>query len=88
MAAYRIDFAPSAYRAFAKLDPSIRRRLSPAIDVLAEEPRPPGAKRLVADEPLYRIRIGAYRVVYAIEDDALVVLVVKLGHRRDVYRDR
>jgi mRNA interferase RelE/StbE len=70
-----------------KLDPQIRTRLAPRISALADEPRPIRSKKLVATEELYRIRVGAYRVVYRIENDALVVLVLKLGHRRDVYRD-
>jgi len=86
MSAYRIEFAPRAYRQFAKLPSGVRRRLGPHIDGLAVEPRPSGVKRLVADEELYRIRVGAYRVVYAVEEDRLVVLVVKIGHRRDTYR--
>ena len=87
MATYRIEFARSTARTFGKLDPQTRRRLEPHISALAENPRPEGSKRLVIDDELYRIRVGAYRVVYAIEDEVLVVLVVKLGHRRDVYRD-
>ncbi len=87
MATYRIEFARSAARAFGKLDHQTRRRLAPHISALAEDPRPEGSKQLVASDELYRIRVGAYRVVYTIEDEILVVLVIKLGHRRDVYRD-
>lgn len=83
---YRIEFAPSAACAFGDLHAEVQRRLAPHIDSLAEEPRPAAAKRLAGDSALWRIRVGAYRIVYAIEDGALVVLVVKLGHRRDVYR--
>jgi len=87
MPAYRIEFSPQAYRQFGKLTADTRRRLTPHIEALAEEPRPPHAERLPSDLALWRIRIGAYRVVYTIEDERLVVLVIKLGHRRDVYRD-
>jgi mRNA interferase RelE/StbE len=87
MAEYRIEFTPSAYRAFAKLDQQIRQRLEPAISALAREPRPRDCKRLTANGNLLRIRVGAYRVVYFVEDDILLVLVIKLGHRRDVYRE-
>ena len=87
MAPYRIEFALSAYRAFARLDPHIRRRLAPHIDALGTDPRPAGARRLVSDDELFRIRVGAYRVVYRVKADVLVVLAMKLGHRRDVYRD-
>ena len=62
------------------------RRVDARILALAEDPRPPGAKRLAGSEGLHRIRVGDYRVVYAIEDDVLLVLVVRIGHRRDVYR--
>ena len=87
MATYRIEFSRAAYGAFERLDPPVRGRLAPHIDRLAEDPRPQGAKRLSADDELWRIRVGGYRVIYRIEDDVLLVVVVKLGHRRDVYRN-
>lgn len=83
---YRIEFAPAAVRQFSKLPHEAQRRIAPHIDALAEQPRPESAKRLVANEELWRIRVGSHRVVYAVEDERLLVLVVKLGHRRDVYR--
>lgn len=86
MAACRVEFAASARRQFAKLSADARARLAPHIDRLAEDPRPPGAKRLVASEELYRSRVGPYRIVHAIQDETLVVLVVKVGHRGDAYR--
>lgn len=64
----------------------MQKRLAAAIDMLAADPRPPGAKRLAGAVDLWRIRVGNHRIVYTIEDDVLVVLVVELGHRRDVYR--
>lgn len=88
MPVFRIEFAPSAYRALGKLDPQIRARLAPHIAALANEPRAAGSKRLAGMDDLYRIRVGAYRIVYRVEDDVLIVLVLKLGHRRDVYRGR
>jgi mRNA interferase RelE/StbE len=87
MSAYRIEFTTSAYRSFGKLDPQVRKRLEPHISALADDPRPSGPKKLVGVEALYRIRVGAYRIAYQIQDDVLLVLVVKLGHRRDIYRD-
>lgn len=86
MSPYRVEFGSSAYRGFAKLEPSVRIRVAARIEELADDPRPRTAKRLVAPEELYRIRVGAYRVVYAVEDDVLIVLVLKIGHRRDIYR--
>jgi len=87
MDSYRIEFAPSAYRTFGKLDPQVRKRLEPRISSLAENPYPPDSVRLTTTDELYRIRAGAYRIIYRVEDEVLVVLVLKLGHRRDVYRD-
>ena len=87
MARYSLEFSARAYRQFAKLERSAQQRLAPAIDTLADDPHPASSVKLVGGDDLYRIRVGAYRIVYAIEDDRLVVLVVKLGHRRDVYRE-
>lgn len=86
MAGWRVEFSSAAARQFRKLPGPLQLRILPHIESLAYEPRPNGAKKLVADEELWRIRVGLYRVVYAIRDSVLVVLVVKVGHRRDVYR--
>lgn len=63
-----------------------RRRIQAAIDRLAEEPRPPGVRALKGRPGEMQIRVGDYRVVYTIHDDHLLVLVVEVGHRREVYR--
>jgi mRNA interferase RelE/StbE len=84
---YTVDFTPAAARQFRKLPRNVQAVLRPAIDALAEEPRPPGVKKLTSTEQgTYRIREGDYRIVYDIEDDILLVLVVRVGHRREVYR--
>jgi mRNA interferase RelE/StbE len=83
---YRIDIAPGAQRQLRKLDPQARRRIQAAIELLAEEPRPPAAKMLVNSDGAWRVRVGDYRVIYDIEDDRLVVLVLAAGHRREIYR--
>ena len=88
MVRYSIEFSSRAYRQFAKLDPAARARLAPEIDALADDPRPAGAIVLRGSDGTYRLRVGTYRVVFTIEDEQLVVLVVKIGHRRDVYRER
>jgi mRNA interferase RelE/StbE len=85
---YEVRFSTRAYRQFGKLDPATRSRLAPSIQASADDPRPVGAKRLVAAGPLMRIRVGAWRVVYTVDDGRVLVLVVTLGHRRDVYRER
>ena len=61
-------------------------RIAAAIEALAGDPRPSGVTKLRGPEAFYRIRVGDYRVVYAIEDDGLLVLVVRVAHRREVYR--
>lgn len=63
-----------------------RQRIASAISALADEPRPHGSEKLSGAKDRHRIRIGDYRVVYGIEDDVLTVWVVKVGHRREVYR--
>lgn len=69
-----------------KLDPQARRRLQATIELLADVPRPPAAKKLVDSGGAWRVRIGDYRVIYDIYDDRLVVLVLQVGHRREIYR--
>ena len=81
---YRVQVAPAAVRQLRKLDPSARRRLLAAIELLAGQPRPAGAKKLVGGDGEWRVRTGDYRVVYEIRDD--VLLVVAVGHRRDIYQ--
>ncbi len=85
-AAYRIVFAPRAERDLRALPPEVQRRLKPRIDSLAHTPRPRGVKALSGEEGLLRLRIGDYRIVYQAEDHALTVLILKIGHRREVYR--
>ena len=85
-ARYRIEFAPSARRAFLSLDKAAQKRLRPHIESLAGDPRPAGAKALTGRRGQLRLRVGDYRIVYVIEDDVLLVLVVRVGHRKDVYR--
>ena len=81
---YRIQVLPSAVRAIKKLPPGTKRRIQAVIELLADEPRPPAAKKLTA-RPEWRVRTGDYRVLYRIQDDVLTVVVVDAGHRREVY---
>jgi mRNA interferase RelE/StbE len=81
---YRIELRPAAVRALRRLDPQVRGRVQGAIALLAEDPRPPGARAL-RGRPGLRVRVGDYRVIYTVQDDVLLVVVVTLGHRRDVY---
>jgi mRNA interferase RelE/StbE len=78
---YRVLLAPSAARELRKFDPDVRRRIQAALDLLATEPRPPAATRLVGGSGEWRVRTGDNRIVYEINDDQLLVLVLRTAHR-------
>ena len=84
--AYRIEFARKALREFQNLPAQVKKRLKPKIDALGQNPRPRGVKKIEGKENLYRIRVGDYRVIYEVQDKVLLVLVVKLGDRKDIYK--
>ena len=88
MPRYVIDLAPAADRDLRRLSVSIQRRIVAAIEKLADDPRPPGVVKLAGDENLWRIRVGRYRVVYEIHDKRLLVVVLRVGHRKDIYRNK
>ena len=83
---YKIEFTKKANKQFQSLPPHVKKRISPKIENLAQNPRPQGVVKLSGEDDAYRIRVGDYRVVYNIEDDILQVLVFRVDHRRDVYR--
>ena len=84
MSEYRIELRPAAVRALRKLDKPTRLRIQGVIALLAEDPRPPAARALQG-RPGWRVRVGDYRVIYTVADDVLLVLIVALGHRREIY---
>jgi mRNA interferase RelE/StbE len=83
---YALRVLPSAEKALRVLPRSAQRRIARTIDALGEDPRPRGAVKLAGVDSLWRVRVRDYRIIYSIEDRALVVLVIRVGHRRDVYR--
>jgi mRNA interferase RelE/StbE len=84
---YEVGLKPSALREVRKLDEVTRKVIISEVELLADNPRPDGCKKLKGEGNLYRIRVlSNYRVVYEIQDRRLIVTVVKVGHRRDVYR--
>lgn len=85
---YRVEVAAAAVRQLRKLDRAAQRRVQAAIELLAAEPRPNGAKKLVGGDGEWRVRTGDYRIVYEIHDNVLLVLVVAVGHRREIYDRR
>ncbi len=82
---YRLVIKPSAGKELERLDDQMLRRVDAAILRLGENSQPQGSKKL-SGVPLYRIRVGSYRVVYEIDDVRKQVTVVTIGHRREVYR--
>ena len=82
----RLPSRTRSAREYKALPKGVRKRLKPRIDRLADQPRPQGVKALQGD--LLRLRVGDYRVIYRVEDERLVVLVIRVGHRGKVYRRR
>ena len=82
---YAIQLSPAAARELRKFDPAVRRRIQAVLELLAEEPRPPAATRLVGGAGEWRVRTGDYRVIYEIDDGRFLVLVLRMAHRREVY---
>jgi mRNA interferase RelE/StbE len=83
---YQIEFANQAAKQFKTLPFQIQAQLKAKIDALSTNPRPYGVTKLAGEDDLYRIRSGDYRIIYTIQDQQLLVLIVKIGHRRDIYR--
>jgi mRNA interferase RelE/StbE len=83
---YTVLVHPAADRDLESISPPERRRIIRRIASLAVEPRPPGVKKLRAKPNRWSVRAGNYRVIYRIQDDARVVLVIRIKHRREAYR--
>jgi mRNA interferase RelE/StbE len=77
---YRIELRPAAVRALRKIEPAMRSRIQGVIALLASDPRPPAARRLVG-RPAWRVRVGDYRVIYTVEEDVLLIVVVTIGRK-------
>ena len=84
---YIVDIAKHAQRQMRNLPPQLQQRLLNRITALGDHPRPTGATKLTGPKDLYRIRVGEYRVIYTVKDDVLLVLVVSVGHRSEIYCD-
>jgi mRNA interferase RelE/StbE len=86
MPRYQIFYKHSVEKELRKLPTTMLQPIVARIQELATNPRPSGSIKLQGDTDLYRIRQGDYRIIYAIKDDVLTVLIIKIGHRKDVYR--
>lgn len=87
MASYEVEVRPAVLKALRKMDPNARTGILGVLANLRAEPRPLGCAALTGHRPYLRLRIGDYRIVYAVDDAARLVTVVIAGHRRDIYRD-
>jgi mRNA interferase RelE/StbE len=83
---YEVRIAPAAQRQYRKLPVALRKRVGEALAALSEEPRPSGVVKLRGSSNRWRIRVGDYRVIYRIEDEVVLVTVLVIAHRREVYR--
>ena len=88
MSRYTVEIARRAIKSISGLPPQEQHRVRAAIDLLADEPRPPNCVALTGEESVYRVRVGDYRILYEVIDERLVIHVIRVGHRRDVYRPR
>ena len=85
MAEYDIYFKESVWKELKKVPKNDLKRILSRIEILGDDPRPTGCEKLTGHE-LYRVRQGNYRIVYSIQDNELTVWIIKVGHRRNVYR--
>jgi mRNA interferase RelE/StbE len=87
--AYSIEFAPAAERQLKALrSKTLQQNIIDHIIELETNPRPPGIEKMKGSQDQYRLRVGDYRIIYQIKDQSLTILVVKIGHRREIYRRR
>jgi len=82
---YSISFRPAALRELRALPLSDQERIQTKINALAERPFPPGCKKIKGSD-WFRIRVGDYRIIYNVQSQELVILIIRIGHRREVYR--
>jgi mRNA interferase RelE/StbE len=88
MASYKIHWKQSAKKELKKLDKQIIPRILQAVENLAENPYSSGSKKLIGSDSIYRIRVGDYRIVYNLKSSVLIIEIIKVGHRREIYRQK
>jgi mRNA interferase RelE/StbE len=86
MASFRIEVSATAEKQIRKLPDDDRLRVLRAIRPLATEPVPPGSRKIRGYDDVFRIRVGSYRILYRVEGRRLVIIILKVGQRRDIYR--
>jgi mRNA interferase RelE/StbE len=83
---YRVIVKPSADKELRRLPLDVQRRIVSVMRALATNPRPPGVVKMQGGDNLWRIRLGLYRIIYEIHDERILILVLRIAHRKDVYR--
>lgn len=86
MASYEIEISRTAEKQLRKLPPADQRRVASVMLALADDPFPRGSRKLSGYEDVFRVRVGRYRILYSVSGRALIIIVLKIGHRKDVYR--
>lgn len=86
MESYKVELSASAEKALFKIPKKMIEKVTHALEMLAHNPRPHGSKKLTGFADVYRIRIGYYRIIYEIHDNIILVKVLKIGHRKEIYR--
>ncbi len=86
MAIYRIDWKPSALKELRNIDQQFIPRIIEAVEALAENPLPDGVRKIQGGNHSYRIRIGDYRIIYQLYEKYLIIEIIRIRHRKDVYR--
>ncbi len=86
--AYSVIFDRRAWDEIMALDEKMQRRIFAATDALEIDPRPSDAKKLKGEDGRYRVRVGDFRILYTVQDDVLIVVVVEVGNRREIYKKR
>lgn len=83
---FRIEFTKSAAKALKAIPKTDQKRIAKKIDSLAKSPPEPGKTKMKGNNPFHRVRVGGYRIIYEIRDEILLILILKIGHRKEVYR--
>jgi mRNA interferase RelE/StbE len=86
MASYKIEISRTAEKQLKKLPPTDQRRVAKVILTLAEDPFPRGSRKLSGYEDVFRVRVGRYLVLYSVSQKSLIIIILKIGHRKDIYR--
>jgi mRNA interferase RelE/StbE len=86
MTEYQVQITATAERQLKRLSKTDQRRVVSVVTGLTDDPRPRGCRKLRGYDDVYRVRVGVLRIIYAVEDDRLLILVLKVGHRKAVYR--